>query len=333
MSINTDFCIYKKILYLIDRNEGVQFLKLPKTHQQHTNDMRTSFYHLSILVFLAAMGTAGYACPQDSVCLIDTTSLAATATATGDTTGGSEIHATTRADTALMKPSRQLTLYDLPYSRKTRMENWKRLSYNTATFVGAGILTLFVLECLPEGATAWDKSELKHTAFWHRYGNHVKQGPVWDKDNFVFNYILHPYGGAVYYMGARSNGFNMLGSFLYSSFVSNVLWEYGIEAFMEIPSIQDLMVTPIVGSLVGESFYRLKRKIVRDDYTLFGSKAVGATVAWLIDPLNEFVSLFAGNPCKHPKAKPGQVSSISCAPGIHFMGKHPQFSLAAIITL
>ena len=195
--------------------------------------------------------------------------------------------------------------------------------------MGAGVVTLLVLECLPEGATAWDKSEIKHTPFWHRYGNHVKDGPVWDKDNAVFNYVLHPYGGAVYYMSARSNGFNILGSLLYASFVSNVLWEYGIEAFMEIPSIQDMIVTPIAGTVIGEGFYRLKRKIVQDDYRLFGSRAMGVAVAWFIDPINEFVSLFAGNPCKRGK----HAASITCSPSINLLGKRPQVGFSAVITL
>ncbi len=234
--------------------------------------------------------------------------------------------ASVQSPLAATKP---LTLYDMPYSRTRHMENWGRLAYNTATFAGAGVVTLLVLECLPEGATAWDKSEIKHTPFWHRYGNHVKEGPVWDKDNAVFNYVLHPYGGAVYYMSARSNGFNILGSMLYATFVSNVLWEYGIEAFMEIPSIQDMIITPIAGTVIGEGFYRLKRKIVQDDYRLFGSRAMGVAVAWIVDPINEFVNLFAGNPCKRGK----HAASITCSPSIDLLGRRPQVGFTAVITL
>lgn len=193
----------------------------------------------------------------------------------------------------------KLSLYDYPYSRKLHMEDWHRLGINTLTFASAGVATLAILYTMPEGATAWNKSKLHHHSYWHNYGDHFAAGPVWDKDNFVFNYVLHPYGGAVYYMSARSLGFNMLGSLGYSAFVSSVLWEYGIECFMEIPSIQDLFVTPLAGTLVGELFYQLKRKIVQGDYSLFGSRFLGGLVAWFIDPINEFVSLFIGNPWKH----------------------------------
>lgn len=282
--------------------------------------MRTTLRHIVIIILLAARATtiSAQAVGDSTTAAIDTTALASSDTA------GSTVNV--RATLPAAKP---LTLYDLPYSRTRRMENWRRLAYNTATFVGAGVVTLLVLECLPEGATAWDKSEIKHTPFWHRYGNHVKDGPVWDKDNAVFNYVLHPYGGAVYYMSARSNGFNILGSLLYASFVSNVLWEYGIEAFMEIPSIQDMIVTPIAGTVIGEGFYRLKRKIVQDDYRLFGSRAMGVAVAWFIDPINEFVSLFAGNPCKRGK----HAASITCSPSINLLGKRPQVGFSAVITL
>lgn len=75
-------------------------------------------------------------------------------------------------------------------------------------------------------------------------------------------------------------------------------WEFGIEAFMERPSIQDIFITPLVGSLIGEGFYKLKRKIVDNGYRLCGSSVLGNIVVFLVDPVNEVVGLFAGNPCR-----------------------------------
>lgn len=193
------------------------------------------------------------------------------------------------------------TLYDLPYSTTQRMENWRRLTQNTTVFALAGLATLYVLETLPEDATAWNKKELRHMGLFERWRYHAKQGPVWDKDNPVFNYVLHPYGGAVYYMSARSCGFNVLGSLAYCTFISSMLWEYGFETFNEVPSVQDLFITPLAGMLMGECFYHIKRVIVANDYHLCGSWFLGHLVAWIIDPFNEFVSLFAGNPCKNRK--------------------------------
>lgn len=188
----------------------------------------------------------------------------------------------------------ELTLYDLPYSRTLNMKDWKRLWINTSVLVGAGISTMLILEALPADATAWNKSENAKIPLFKRYWQHVKKGPVWDKDNPVFNYVLHPYAGAAYYMGARSCGFNCWGSFVYSFCISTFFWEYGFEAFNEVPSVQDLIITPVVGSMLGEGFYLIKRKIVSDGYRLWGSKFLGYVVAFLVDPLNETLGYFRG---------------------------------------
>lgn len=193
----------------------------------------------------------------------------------------------------------QLTIYDFAYSRTISMPDWRGLAYNTAALYGAGFVTLGVLELLPEDATAWNKAQLHRTPLFERWWEHVSGGPRWDHDNVVFDYVLHPYGGAAYFMSARSRGFNMWQSALYSAAVSTIFWEYGIEAFMEYPSIQDLIITPVVGSVIGECFYKVKRSIVASDYRLCGSSLLGHTVAWLVDPVNEFVYLFTGNPTRH----------------------------------
>ncbi|MCM1293632.1 MAG: DUF3943 domain-containing protein [Bacteroides sp.] len=187
------------------------------------------------------------------------------------------------------------TLYDLPYSRTLSIPNWKHLWINTGVLVGAGVTTMIILEALPSDATAWNKKENAKTSMWKRWVRNVKAGPVWDKDNLVFNYLLHPYAGAAYYMGARSCGFNCWGSFLYSFCISSFFWEYGFEAFNEIPSVQDLVVTPLVGSILGEGFYLLKRHIVERGYRLWGSRVLGYAVAFLVDPLNECIGYFRGD--------------------------------------
>lgn len=204
-----------------------------------------------------------------------------------------------RMHESLLPGSYRPNIYDYPYSRTFRCENWHRLWQNTAVLFGGGFVALGVLELLPDDATAWNKAEIHKKPIFQRWWTNVKKGPVWDHDNPIFNYVLHPYGGAAYYMSARSQGFNVLGSFLYSAAISTCFWEYGIEAFMEIPSIQDLFVTPVVGSIVGECFYRVKRHIVENDYTLAGSYFLGRAVCFILDPVNEVADLFRGNPNLH----------------------------------
>lgn len=200
---------------------------------------------------------------------------------------------------SLSVTSRRKSIYELPYSVTGSEPNWKRLWTNTAVLGGAFVSTLLVLECLPEDATAWNREEIQSVpAFKRWYRNVFKRGFEWDHDKFYFNYILHPYAGAAYYMGARSCGFNAWQSLAYSAFVSTFFWELGIEAFMERPSIQDLFITPLVGSLIGEGFYKVKRKIVENGYELGGSALLGNIVVFLVDPVNEVIGLFAGNECR-----------------------------------
>ncbi len=189
------------------------------------------------------------------------------------------------------------SVYMFPYSwRRTCEPNWHRMWINTAVLTGAFVSTLFVLELLPEDATAWNRRELASKPFYKRWVDNVFHlNPEVDHDNLVFNYILHPYAGAVYFMSARSCGFNFFQSMFYSAMISSVEWEFGIEACMERPSYQDLIITPMVGSLFGELFYHAKRHIVNHDYTLLGSRILGNVVVFLVDPVNEVVNLFRGS--------------------------------------
>lgn len=197
-----------------------------------------------------------------------------------------------------------ISIYDLPYSVTLRSEDWHRMWVNTAVLTGAYVSTLFVLEMLPEDATSWNRAALQKYPFYERWWRHnFKQGPEWDSDKAIFNYILHPYAGAAYFMCARSNGFNFFGSLLYSALISTFGWEFGIEACMERPSYQDIFITPLIGSAIGECFYRVKRSIVDNDYHLWGSSVLGNIVAFLIDPVNEVVGLFNHNPARRVAAE------------------------------
>ena len=198
-----------------------------------------------------------------------------------------------------LKGKPPVSIYALPYSLTGTSYDWRRLWINTGVLAGAFVGTLVVLEALPEDATSWNRAEIQKDPPAKRwYENAIKKGPCWDGDNPVFNYVLHPYAGAVYFMGARSNGFNFYQSLLYSACVSTIGWEYGIEACMERPSIQDLIITPVVGSVIGELFYKAKRSIVNNGYELLGSRVLGNVVAVLIDPLNEVVGFIGGNPAR-----------------------------------
>jgi hypothetical protein len=170
--------------------------------------------------------------------------------------------------------------------------DYARLSYNTSMYVGATIIAFGVLYSMPESVTNWDKKDMKKNGIFNKWKQNVKAGPVWDEDDWVLNYITHPYSGGVYYMTARSSGFNIFESFLYSAFMSTFFWEYGIESFAEIPSKQDLIITPVIGSILGEGFFYVKKSIVKHDKKVLNSKFLGYTSLLLIDPFNTILDGF-----------------------------------------
>ena len=186
-------------------------------------------------------------------------------------------------------------VYDRPYSLTENKIDKTIVSRNTVALVGVGVGTMAFLYSMPSSFTNWDSDD--HRNPFQKWWRNVSRGPVWDHDDFFLNYVTHPYAGAIYYMGARSSGANAGYSFLYSFALSTFFWECGIEAFAERPSIQDLIVTPVFGSILGEGFYLAKRSILDNNGELWGSTTLGTTALFIMDPMTEITTrLF-------PKAK------------------------------
>ncbi|MEK2688206.1 DUF3943 domain-containing protein [Bdellovibrio sp. GT3] len=140
-----------------------------------------------------------------------------------------------------------------------------------------------ILYMMPESFTNWDKSEMKNLG--KNWKENIKAGPHMDKDDWMINYIGHPYSGAAYYQVARNEGLSAMESFGYSVLMSTFFWEFGVEAFAEQPSIQDLFATPIVGSILGELFYRAEQKIKANDGKLLGSERLGSFAMIVMNPM------------------------------------------------
>ncbi len=180
-----------------------------------------------------------------------------------------------------------ITLFD-----KYPEENQAKLWYQTKVTFGLALGVLGVIALLPESVSKWDKSEIRPIKKWW---NNLKSGPVWDTDEWYINYIGHPYFGSVYYVMARSSGYNQWNSFVYSFLMSTFLYEYGIEAMCEPPSIQDIIITPIGGWLYGEWAYQKKLKILDNDSEVMGSKALGSTALFLLDPVGNISQWIGGD--------------------------------------
>jgi hypothetical protein len=146
--------------------------------------------------------------------------------------------------------------------------------------------TMGVLWAMPGSFTGWDKEKIRSNpdGIFAEYKDNIKRGPVWDKDKAFFNYVAHPAAGAAYYTLSRHNGKSPLESFGYSVAMSTFFWEYGFEAFAEIPSIQDLIITPVIGAILGEAAYQYEQKIRNDGGRLLGSRAMGSAAMIVLNP-------------------------------------------------
>ncbi len=114
---------------------------------------------------------------------------------------------------------------------------------------GVEMLLLGVTVALPREWTGWSSTFVQDGL--DHLGRAYTNPPVWDDDHWFHNYLGHPYGGSVYYNTVRCQGASPVQSFVFSAALS-VQWEYVFEAVAEQPSIQDLLITPVAGSLLGE---------------------------------------------------------------------------------
>ncbi|WP_455366076.1 DUF3943 domain-containing protein [Kaarinaea lacus] len=164
-------------------------------------------------------------------------------------------------------------------------ENRKRLWQQTKVVFVAGFGVMGVIALLPEEISKWDRSEIGKGQLIEKWWDNVRAGPVWDSDKWYINYIGHPYFGGVYYQAARKSGYNQWNSFIYSALMSTFYWEYGLEAFAEVPSLQDLVVTPLGGWIYGEWAHHKEQEIRARGGTALGSQTWGSISLFLLDPL------------------------------------------------
>ncbi len=152
--------------------------------------------------------------------------------------------------------------YDSPYEISLfdakHGEDSERLWSQTQLIFGLGLGVAGFIAILPEDISNWHSSD---ETLREKWGNNLSAGPYWDRDKPYINYIGHPYFGGVYYQIARKSGYRQWDSFIYSAMMSTFYWELGVEAFAEVPSVQDLVVTPVGGWLVGEWMFQKEREI------------------------------------------------------------------------
>jgi hypothetical protein len=127
-------------------------------------------------------------------------------------------------------------------------------------FLSYQLVAVGALYLMPQSMSGWTDEEKSNYSFdkWRHNVTH----PVFDNDAWYINWILHPYWGGAYYIRARERGLDKTESFWFST-VMSLLWEYGAEALAEPVSITDIVVTPVLGSLLGEYVFAPWRARIR----------------------------------------------------------------------
>jgi len=142
---------------------------------------------------------------------------------------------------------------------ENRVPDWGGIWRDTAVLFGAQVGSIGVLYVMPESFSGWS-DESKQENFDNFPENFVN--PVIDDDKFYLNYVMHPYFGATYYIRGRERGLDRVSSFFYSALLS-AMYEFGVECVFEKPSIQDLIVTPVAGSLIGAFLFEPLRAVIK----------------------------------------------------------------------
>jgi Domain of unknown function (DUF3943) len=163
--------------------------------------------------------------------------------------------------------------------------DWVGMGRDTVLLLGYQAVAIGVLYAMPSSVTGWSKKDGDVDAWWDNVRN-----PTWDKDGPFMNYLAHPYWGAAYYIRARERGFNRPASFAVSVALS-ALYEFGAEAFFEPPSYQDLIVTPVAGTLIGAFVFEPIRDRIKLKPELQWYDHVGLV---LTDPLGAVNRVFEG---------------------------------------
>lgn len=158
--------------------------------------------------------------------------------------------------------------------------DYKGAARDTAYFMVYQLAVIGLLYAAPESISEWTDED-KEDYNLEKWQQNV-ENPGRDTDDFVINYILHPYWGATYYIRGRERGFGRTQSFFFSAGLS-LLFEYGWEAMFEEPSYQDMWATPVLGSLIGEIWFSPVRDRVKSKPGELTWQ--DKTVLFLTDPL------------------------------------------------
>ena len=127
---------------------------------------------------------------------------------------------------------------------------------------------------------------------WNRFWEREME---WDKDWYWTNFVLHPYQGAFYYMGARGSNLNKIESFLLTV-LGSASWEYLCET--NAPSKNDMAYTTVGAFSVGEMLYRLSLE----------ADEISSLLGYAVNPTRLWTQLFTR---QRPLGSSGHINELS----------------------
>jgi hypothetical protein len=156
----------------------------------------------------------------------------------------------------------------------------------------------------------------------------LRQGWVWDLDDFQVNQVGHPYQGSNYFNAGRSHGLNFYESAAVAAFGS-FTWEYFGET--NNASLNDFINTTLGGIALGEAFHRVAW-LVRDTRREGRPRLWREIAATAIDPVtgvNRFISGDASRvSAPPPDLVPSGVTGFAAA-GVLWRGVDTQVATAS----
>ena len=156
-------------------------------------------------------------------------------------------------------------------------KNYLRMSIEELAILGAGLIQYF--------DTTGNSADWDLDYSWDSFSKKLTGEAVsFDTNRYDTNWVTHPVAGWLYYVTARSNRLSIPESFLVTLSAST-LWEY-LGEFREKVSINDMLVTPVTGLIVGEATTQL------GSWFNHGKPTVGNQIfAWLFGAPNKLHDL------------------------------------------
>lgn len=143
---------------------------------------------------------------------------------------------------------------------------WTKAGRGELLIGGIEVIGMTALILMPKEVTKWEPGWMKSAE--KNLVRAFTTPPVWDHDDWQINYIGHPIAGTYYYNAVRSQDATPWQSFLFAT-AQSFIWEYIIEGVAERPSIQDLIVTPIGGALLGEPIHLITMNMRKNGFRFF----------------------------------------------------------------